>query len=181
MKRGEIRAGLGMIAAKTDPQNSFSDSSYGKVPWRAGFAVVAEAAGWESVSLELGLFYNQYQFVRAFPTTIVDEKVDRIHVPLTFKVWWFDYLYTGAGVYSSYRVGSVDSGPTLPPKDQQTSAHDVGEQGLEATLGSEFHLDSDLYARIEYRHTFSLTARPLEARNLQSLFFAVLWPVDVNL
>ncbi len=182
MKIGEVRAGVGVNCIRPDASNSASKNSYDRAKIDCGFSAIAEAGAFETVAIELGMFYNQYQFIRSVPGGVADESVDRLHVPLLFKFWFFDSWYTAVGAYGSYRVGSVSTPSAMAPSDQRTSAYDTGEHGLEASVGAEWGFKSNqVFLRTEFRHSFSLTPRPNESRSFNCLFLALLWPVDVSL
>lgn len=170
----QLQVGLGM---------SFMQNDTGQAPLRVSglsspvtnqFALLAQASLNSWLWLDVAASYGLVEFVRAYgQNQYIHEQSHRIHFPLLFRASFLKYFSVGAGFYASYLLGGVNSSDVVSTSEQ-TSAHDPGEHGLEASVALKIPVAEDYFFTLDYRRVYSLTSRSKEGRDWSRwLFFMV--------
>lgn len=164
-KLGQTMGGIGFIGRQVDPSMKDSSEPFSDSRQLLGLVIIFQAGLNPWLAADVSLSYGSNEFVRNSSVGLISERSNRIHLPILFRIWPWSFISMGLGPYASYRVGSV-RGEANVSTNQQTSAHDIGEHGLEAALGFDF---PPIYRKIslslDIRSSFSLTSRPDEARS----------------
>lgn len=166
----QIIGGVGLMFNRVDPNQKpfYGESIDPETTWGGALMVKGSLNPW--FEIEGDLIFGRYQFIRQAPTQIVYERCTRIHVPILFRVRPLSFLSIGAGPYASYRMGTV-AGPNNVDNIDLTSAHDLGEHGLEGAFGISIPIHRTEYLiGIDFRYNYNLTPRASEKDYNQSLF-----------
>jgi len=176
----------GKISASTGPYFYNSDAQskpelFYENP-RVGWSLVAEAILGKSSGLEIGLFYFDKQYLRYDGEDYIIEAINRLYITTGYRHWWSRDFSTALGIYSAYSVGDVESiTKTKPfPLSYGTSANEVAEHGLDASIRYEHEFSNKHGFVVDLRYSFNLNPKSGERANHYALNLGYIRRVKVK-
>lgn len=176
----------GKISASTGPYFYNSDAQskpdlFYENP-RFGWSLVAEAILGKSSGLEVGIFYFDKPYLRYDGDDYLIETINRLYITTGYRHWWSRDFSTALGIFSSFSMGDVDTlVRTKPfPLDFTSSAYEVSEHGLDASIRYEHEFSSKHGFVVDLRYSFNLNPKSGEKANHYALNLGYIRRVKVK-
>lgn len=176
---GKISASTGPYFYNSDMQSK-PDQFYKDV--RVGWSLVAEAILGKSSGLEIGIFYFDKPYLRFEGDDYLVESINRLYITTGYRHWWSRDFSTALGIFSSYSMGDVEKifeSKTFE-SDFISSAHDVSEHGLDASIRYEHEFTNKDGFVVDLRYSFNLNPKSGERANHYGLNLAYIRRVEVK-
>lgn len=153
-KEPSVILSLAGLATAPEEELENDDKDY-----HLGAAVLVESNVNDVFGVETGVMYVRRQYVANVAGAKVVSEVDRLHIPITARIWATDFLSLAAGPYVAFSVGDVDNRVIVGDTNlnYETSADDDTEFGLDLAATFNIAIDDKSGLFIEGRYS-----QPLE-------------------
>jgi hypothetical protein len=136
-----------------------------------GGGLVAQADVDDNGGVEIGMFYLDKLYVRETDDDVVAERIKRMYITSGYRHWFVPWVSAAAAFFSSYSMGDpkVIVERESEGEDFVTTARDITEYGLDASLQAEVWGAGDAAVVLDARYSLSLTDKPDESADVASV------------
>lgn len=114
-----------------------------------------EIGATENISFETGLIFVERQYQVANDNYLLQQDVNRLHIPVMVKLWWRDIIAISFGPYMAFAMSGTRSTEVIrvvDSDDLETPAEDFVEFGFDSALTLNIPLKNKTGIFVEVRY-----------------------------
>lgn len=114
-----------------------------------------ELGATKNIAFETGLIFVERQYQVANDNYLLQQDVNRLHIPVMVKLWWKDIIAISVGPYMAFAMSAVRSTEVIRVMDSddlETPAEDFVEFGFDSALTIHIPIreKTGIFAEIRY-------------------------------